>query len=739
MQRKITNTPERIRGRIERVYYAGPKFSAGRLLTATGEEIQFAGNLFAQECQPVVLLGSWTTHPKYGRQFKVDGMEYDLELDPEGLIHYLANHPEITGIGPVKARIIVEKFGDAFEKTLIDEPESIAKAARLSIEVANRLRNEWLKNRSVNSVLAWLSAFGLTHHQVTTLVEKLGGNCLNILKHDPYILIREIRGFGFKKVDRIARKLGTPKDYKPRIRAGLQYCVREALDNGHCWIEYEHLVDQANLLLVMDTLDSRVCIEKVLDELVEEKTLACESHAGRFVVALPEIIRMESELSALFGQAQDSNPHFRSTASFDALIERCSVTPNDKQFEAIRSALSHCLSLISGGAGSGKSFTVAAINAICEDCDLTVVLAAPTGKAAKRLEEVSGRSGTTIHRLLGYNGKSFARNKEDPIDADVLIVDEFSMVDVPLAWHLFDAVDLSHTAVVLVGDHNQLPPVGPGNILRDLIQTRAIPTVVLDKVVRQAGVLKENCTAILKGEVRKTSETSVSGCRDWYLVDQFTDPVAARGFLLELFEKRLEALGFDIVKDVQVLTPTHKGPLGTKELNQALQRLIQKKLWNVQVPPVPAGRRPQLFKHDKVIQTRNNYDIDVMNGSLGHVVEVLSDGTIVIDFEGTIVDLEKGSPNLQDVQLAFALSVHKAQGSEFPCAVVVVHKSHSFMHHRNLLYTGVTRARRTAIVLGDHWGINNCAKRCLVDDRRTFLALFLDNAPGAKTAGAGVA
>ncbi len=725
MPRKIANTPERLRGRIEHVYYAGAKFSAGRLLTPTGEEIQFAGNLFARECEPVVLLGAWSTHPKYGRQFKVEGMEYDLALDPEGLIHYLANHPEITGIGPAKARIIVEKFGDAFEKTLIDDPESIAKAARLSIGVAKHLKDEWLKNRSVNAVMAWLSSFGLTHHQVTILVEKLGGNCLDILKHDPYLLVREIRGFGFKKVDQIARKLGTPKDHPPRIRAGLHYCVRQALDNGHCWIEYEDLVDQANLLLVMDTLDSRVFIEKALDELIEEKSLACESHAGRFVVALPEIIRMESELADLFGRAYEVNPHFKSVENLDALIRGCAATLNEKQLEAARSVLGHSLSLICGGAGSGKSFTVAAINALCEESDLTVVLAAPTGKAAKRLEEVSDRRATTIHRLLGYDGKAFAKNREDPLHADVLIVDEFSMVDVALAWHLFEAVDLSRTAVVLVGDHNQLPPVGPGNILRDLIQSRAIPTVVLDKVVRQAGVLKENCTAILKGEVRKTSETSAGGCRDWYLVDQFTDPVAARGFLLELFETRLEALGFDIIKDVQVLTPTHKGPLGTKELNQALQRLIQKKLWHVEVPPVQPGRRPPLFKHDKVIQTRNNYDIDVMNGAIGQVTDVRPNGELTIDFEGTTVVLEKGSPNLLDVQLAYVLSCHKAQGSEFPCAVVVVHKSHSFMHHRNLLYTGVTRARRTAIVLGDRWGIQNCAKRCQVDDRRTFLSQLI--------------
>jgi exodeoxyribonuclease V alpha subunit len=306
------------------------------------------------------------------------------------------------------------------------------------------------------------------------------------------------------------------------------------------------------------------------------------------------------------------------------------------------------------------------------------------------------------------------------------------MVDVPLAWHLFEAVDLLRTTVLLVGDHNQLPPVGPGNILRDLIQTRAIPTVILDKVVRQAGVLKENCTAVLKGEVRKTSEASVAGCRDWYLVDQFTDPMAARSFLLELFQERLDALGFDIIKDVQVLTPTHKGPLGTKELNEELQRLIQRKLWNTEVPPVTMGRRAPFLKHDKVIQTRNNYDLNVMNGAIGYVVDVLAKGTLVIDFDGMPVELEKGSPDLQDLQLAYALTIHKTQGSEFPCAVVVVHKAHSFMHHRNLLYTGVTRARRTAIVLGDHWGIQNCAKRCQVDDRRTFLPLFLDAAQHAE-------
>ncbi len=444
-------------------------------------------------------------------------------------------------------------------------------------------------------------------------------------------------------------------------------------------------------------------------------------------MALSDILKMEQDIAAIFTKADASNPHFKSTRNLQKLIIRQAETLNEKQLEAVHSALQHSISLISGGAGSGKSYTVSVINAVCEECDLEVVLSAPTGKAAKRLEEVSGRTGTTIHRLLGYDGKSFSKDSNNPIDADMLIIDEFSMVDVPLAWHLFNAVDFARTAIVIVGDHNQLPPVGPGNILRDLIHSNAIPTVILDKVVSQAGVLKENSTAILKGEVRKTSDASSQGCRDWYLADQFTDPSAAAISCWISLANGSMPLALISIKDVQVLTPTHKGPLGTKSLNEDLQRLIQKRLWNVSVPETQPGRRSPFLKHDKVIQTRNNYDLNVMNGSIGHVVDVLPNGTLLIDFEGVAVEIEKGSPNLQDIQLAYALTIHKTQGSEFPCAVVVVHKAHSFMHHRNLLYTGVTRARKTAIVLGDRWGIRNCAKKCQVDDRKTFLSILLNN------------
>mgnify|MGYP003743031413 FL=1 len=727
MRTRSNNQSVTVRGRIETVFYAGPRFSAGRLVTVDGDEVQFAGRLFARENEPVVLNGRWVTHPKYGRQFEVEGMEYDLDLDADGLANYLANHPEMKGIGPVKARLIAERFGHDFDRIITDEPGQIAEAARLSPDAVQKLRVEWLKTRETNKAITWLAAFDLTHHQVTSLVKKFGNDALGLLKADPYIIVREVRGFGFKRVDKIARKMGTTKDDPARIRAGVLHCVNESLDQGDCWIEFEELVDQANVLLVMDVLDSRDRIEQALDRLIEEKVLVCVSHGGRFLVAKPEIRAMEEYLAKVFRNGGAPNPHFPDRDRLPDMVAETAPQLNAGQRQAAVTALRHSISLISGGAGSSKTFTVSAITGVYEEQGLRVVLAAPTGKAAKRLEQVVGHPAGTIHRLLGFNGKDYARGPDDPIDADVIIVDEVSMVDVPLAWHLFQSIDLERSAVVLVGDHNQLPPVGPGNLLRDLVQSRMVPTVLLDQVVRQAGILKENSIAVLNGEVRKTSEAEPSGRRAWYVVDQFTDQWDAQRFVLDLFENVLvERLGFDLLTDVQLLTPTHKGPLGTRDLNCELQRLVQRRLWNVEAPPTPPGRRPKFLVHDKVIQTRNNYEIGVMNGAMGVVLHVGRDGSLIVDFDGIPVEIEAGSPNLQDIQLAYALTIHKAQGSEFPCVVVVVHKAHSFMHHRNLLYTGVTRARQTTVLVGDRWGISNCARKRKQDDRRTFLSLLLD-------------
>lgn len=452
--------------------------------------------------------------------------------------------------------------------------------------------------------MTYLSRFGLTHHQVTALVERFGSQVVPILERDPYVLMREVAGFGFKRVDKIARMMGTPKDLPSRTRAGIHYCVLDALDDGDCWVEYEELLDRANTLLVMDTLDSREVIEGHLEAMIAEGQLVSQPFE-RLVVADPEIHRMEGELADVLATAHTRSPH--AISDLDALLDVEGALLNPEQRYAVKNALTYSISLMTGGAGSGKTYAVSTITTIAEQLEKSVVLAAPTGKAAKRLEQVVGHEASTIHRLLGFNGHTYSRDALNPIGADILVVDEVSMVDVPLAWRLFQAVDLKRTAVVLVGDHNQLPPVGPGNLLRDLVKSRAIPTTVLTRIIRQAGVLKENSTAILFGEVRPTADVKNGARRPWYVIDKFTDAGDVQRMLMLLFEEVLqERLGYDLVRDVQVLTPTHRGPLGTVELNIELQRLLQKKLFGFDVPDVEHGHRPRLYPGDKVIQTKND-------------------------------------------------------------------------------------------------------------------------------------
>ncbi len=724
MARSTNEAAATARGRIEALFYSSPQFSAGRLRTDSGDTVSFAGALMVREHDPVVLHGTWERHPKFGRQLKVTHFEFNQRMGPEGLAHYLANHPDIKGIGPVKAKRIVAAFGEDFDRVIDDEPERVAEIAKLPLEAVQALRQEWLRTRTLNASLTWLATFELTHHQMTALIEKFGNAIVTVLKTDPYLLVREVPGFAFKRVDVVAQKMGTPKEHASRIRAGLVHCVAERLDQGDCWVDYEELIELANALLVMDVGDSRERIEQALDGLIGDGTLTSPSIGGRFLVAQPRMHEMERDLADVFTARRRPNPHF--AADVEESLAGSFTELNTAQRRALLAAARHNLVLVCGGAGSGKTFSVAAITKLYERQGLKVVLAAPTGKAAKRIEQVVGRDAFTLHRLLGFNGKTFTHGPDEPIKADVVIVDEVSMVDVPLAWHLFRAIDLTRTAVVLVGDHNQLPPVGPGNLLRDLIERQPIPTVVLDQVVRQAGVLKENSIAVLSGDVRRTADAGDDGRSPWIVVNRLSEVLDAQRHILDLFDSVLvEKLRFDLLADVQLLTPTRKGPLGVEALNVELQRLVQKKLWGVEVSPPPPGRRPEFLLHDRVIQMRNNYDLGVMNGAIGIVTSIgPKRGELRVRFDDHEVELTPENKGAQEISLAYALTIHKSQGSEFPCAVLVIHKAHSFMHHRNLFYTGVTRARQVAIVVGDQWGMRNCAEKEQVERRKTFLSVL---------------
>ncbi|MEW6197993.1 MAG: AAA family ATPase [Planctomycetota bacterium] len=706
--------PETIRGTIEKTYHSSPGFSAGVLAAEDGRSVRFAGKLCANVGDVVALVGRWKHDAKYGRQFVVDSLSYDLPETTEGLVQYLAKHPAFAGIGEITARKIVTYAASAanLDRIIRQDLEELHRQLRVPQATLESLREAWIANSAENEVRSYLASFGLTPHQVETLLKTFGNSIVGVLRNDPYQLIRYVDGYGFKRVDKIARAMGTPKDHAGRIAAGLLYVVGEEIAGGHTWINGADLIDKGNELLLLDTLDSRDVIRGAGERLLQDGALGTDGNA----VALPAMLEAERLIQRTFAtHAWAERP-----LGHRGLTEQL----NSRQVDALRTALRCTIALISGAAGTGKTFVLARIARAFRDVGLRVALCSPTGKAAKRIEETLRTQGLdlearTIHRLLGYDGQKFRRPSvsepfyfsDDPDvepdpPYDAVVVDEVSMVDVPLMAALLQRVDFERTRLVLVGDHNQLPPVGPGNVLRDLIAHRLVPTVVLETVERQAGILKTNSTAVLTGVVSPTAVHDPA----WTVVDAFQDALPIQTYLRDLVLKMLpQRLGLDPVRDIQIITPTHLGALGTKALNQMLQHLLHG----------DPGRK--FAVGDKVIQTVNNYTLGVMNGTQGRVLayEPGAEGGYWIAFDG-VGERRIHGEDVHRVQLAYALTAHKAQGSEFPCAIVLCHRSH-FFADRNWLYTAVTRAARFCVLLGDRWGLRNAAQKNHVINRRTFL------------------
>ena len=741
-----------LEGVIIRVFRSYPGWSAGLIKTTSGDTVRFSGKIFATPEQSVVLVGEWSEDSKYGTSFSVKSTKTTLEINLAGLGRYLSEDPGFKGIGDVKAKEITQKIGHDFEELLLDRPLEFMALSQLNEKTKNNLKQAWLKNRPFNEIKSWLYSYGLTPYLVDQLVKLFGNSCLDVLQDDPYVLLDDkYPGFGFWRVDGIARKMDISADHPSRLKAVLKHVVSEERLDGHCWIPLAELVSKANRLLE-DPQDSFMLISQeqmtdTLKVLFRESLLAWNIpkelsdadgtfeealQSGELQIGLADIKNQESDLARLFKKPNLQNPN--TSQALKLACQKVQENPglNSEQKLAVNMALTKGLCLISGVAGSGKTHIISEISEISRQVGLQVTLAAPTGKAARRMEETSGLEAKTIHRLLKWNGNKFdnklgnkfAVNRQKPLKTDVLIVDEFSMVDVDLAWHLFEAVDFSKTAMLLVGDHNQLPPVGPGNVLRDLIRSETLPTVILDKVVRQAGDLPIKCAEILEGNVPESTPPDSNNTVAWAVKNGLETPEEVIDYLMELHETRLEARGFNILKDVQVLTPQNDGPLGTKTLNRRLQKLIQKKLWGIEVDL--AAEQSELLKNDKVIQTKNNYNLGengIMNGTIGTVESRTAKGALSVNFDGEIVKI---SPkDKKDIQLAYALTIHKSQGSEFPCVILVVHDNHSRMHHRNLFYTGVTRAKTTALTVGNSRGIQRCAQEIETDRRRTFLSHLL--------------
>ncbi len=691
--------PDVVTGTVERTYYSDASFSAGMLRTDDGATVRFRGRFYVAAGDRLSAIGMWTTDPKYGRQFEVKQLDYELPQTRYGIINYLTKHPAFTGIGEKTAERIVGvlRDGESLEDVLRDRRHELHEAGVAS-KVIDTLADAWTAHSSENAVRSYLAGFDLTHCQMQTLLAKFGTSIVSMLKHDPYLLIRHLVGYGFKRVDQIALKMGVDESHPGRIEAALTHCLWEQINGGHTWTAGADLVDQANALLALDPLDSRDRIESAGAQLLERGDLIADGQA----VTTPAVNDDERLIRDALTRYAWDEPRAPIAAAPDADL-------GDDQREAYRTALASNISVISGGAGTGKTFVVARIAKACRESERTLALCAPTGKAAKRIEQLLAQHGidahaSTIHRLLGYNGIDF---REGILSADVVVVDEVSMVDVRLMAELLRHIDLERTQLILVGDHHQLPPVGPGNVLRDIIEHGLAPMTVMTKVHRHAGVLKTNSVGVLDGEIGSSDEDEQSR---WLVVDGFAEAVAIKNHLRDLILDDIpRRYGFDAIADVQIITPEHRGLLGTRSINQMMQFLLFGSV---------DGR---FAVGDKVIQTRNDYDLGVMNGTIGFVRVVAKDG-VTIEFEGSgthTIDWRKAKL----IELGYALTAHKAQGSEFPCAVVLCHKAHHFAD-RNWLYTAVTRAAHTCILVGDEYGLRRAARHVRNMNRRTLLSLW---------------
>lgn len=714
---------EEIQGTVAQIFFQKPSFCAGRL-RSRGRDVSFNVKGFVKLGEPVTLRGKWVTHPKYGRQFEGSEVVFTLPTTPAGVVTWLSWY--VPCVGTVKAQKLVDEFGLDLLTLAGTDPNQVAACAGIPVESIHRIAKEWAEYGAKAAAVSELASFGLTQHQVEILYAKFKGSAVTILREDPYLLLREVEGFGFKTVDEIARKLGVPETHPGRKRAAYAAVVALAEQQNKCTaVPDAVVVEKACGLLGLPAEEYGPAVAEQGAEaaIIRQVRRVADGEAGEAFVGVPKAYRHEELLWKTFARAHDPNPYFPKVKSVAFVTENYSRIGDKEldpdQLAAVVAAVSHRVSFVTGGAGSGKTLVARAITKVFADAGVPVRLCAPTGKAARRMTEVIGREASTIHRLLVFKGDGhFEYDATNPLPPGVYIVDEKSMVDCELAYHLFRAMP-PQSAVVGIGDPNQLPPVGPGAVLRDVLDHGLAPVARLGHCHRQAGPLKANCAAILDGVVEPSYLDGSPA--PWVVHDALDTPEQVRKAVVVLFEKYLTGWGYDPVTDVQFMTAIHKGDLGTRFLNRVVQRLRQKKLGNdLPEPDAKDETHPVLYRGDKVIHTQNNYQLRVMNGTQGVVV---SNGrSLVVKYDDR--DVEYTAENKGQCELGYVLTPHKAQGSEWPCAVTVCHKLHSFMQTRAWLYTAATRAQKTSVVIGDEQSIRRAAGNDRRETRTTWLDVF---------------
>jgi len=657
--------------------------------------------------------GRISEHPRFGPRLKVRGYLVEDPKTLEGLHRYLAS-AEVKGLGPELAQRVVEAFGLETLSVLDRAPERLREVPGIGPKRVERIVEHWGRDRALREISVMLRGHGLGAAITRRVVDRYGDKALSVVTNDPYRLAGEIAGVAFRTADAIARSMGIEQDDPRRARAAVRWLLREASGQGHCYLPQPELERRAlEHHVLRDNLCDAIASLGVEGRVVKEGV----DDAGDPRIWDSEMLLLEQRvarrLAARGGERAVSLPQVHMAA------ERQGIQLAPEQARAVALALGARLVVITGGPGTGKTTLVKVLLDAAQKRGERWVLAAPTGRAAKRLAEACGVESRTLHRLLGYNpGKGgFTRNTDNPIEADAVLVDEVSMVDLPLMDRLLDALP-AQTTLVLVGDADQLPSVGPGRVLGDLIDSGSVPVARLARVFRQqedSGIVR-NAHRILDGTLPISSENEDGS--DFYVLGR-EHPDAVRDTLVEVVTRRLPARGFDPFRDVQVLTPMHRGPLGSRALNAALQQAL-----NPDGPELVRGDR-KIRVGDRVLQNRNDYDNDVFNGDVGTVVGV-DTGALDVDFGGRNVSLV--GDQVDALSLAYAISIHKSQGSEYKAVVVLLHTSHFVMLRRNLVYTATTRARNFCCLLGSRRAIDMAVKRVGGGERYTGLSERLQSA-----------
>ncbi len=691
-----------LEGLIEHITYHNNEthYTVARLATSSSRNpVTIVGHMAGvSPGQALKVRGYWQTHPKYGQQLKIDSYDVTLPATVDGIHKYLESGA-IKGIGPAMAARLINAFGPETFDVIEKKPERLLEIDGIGEAKATMICNAWRDHRAIRGLMQFLQEMGVQTSWCAKIYKAYGPEAVEFLREEPYQLADDFPGVGFVIADTIARNLGLAKAEPDRIRAAVVHVIFQLADDGHSFAEEENLIARCEHAFQLD----RNAIYDAIDELVGTKQIVVEPLLGETqtrAIFLKELYLAETglanRLKALLSVPLTPvklDPQQISTE----VQKKLAINLSNDQLEVLEQIFSHRISIITGGPGTGKTTLLRSIATILEALGKKVKLAAPTGRAARRLADVTHRKSITIHRLLGYNFNDgqFIRNQDNPLEADALIVDEASMVDTQLMYHLLKAVPPS-AVLILVGDVFQLPSVGPGNVLADIIQSGCIPVFYLNKIFRQdqESPIVINAHRVRNGEALEVEPLErIDGASQFYFLEE-SDPQQVVARIADLCRTELpQRYGFDPLHDLQVLTPMHKGVVGTINLNQVLQEVLNPN-------PVIMEAMGNAFKiDDKVMHLKNNYQKEVYNGDIGSIRQIdPRKGQLCVDYDGRLVEYDQS--DLDEISIAYAISVHKSQGSEYPAVIVPLMTQHFIMLQRNLLYTAMTRGQKLVILIG---------------------------------------